>query len=163
MNPVECRQALSRLLQAQQQRVADAGRFLQQVKQAVADDDLAVLQGLLAQPAIALAEIESSEAERRQLLQDFGFATDAEGFERCIEWCDDDEASLASQNAALRNELIDLQRQIQLNQLLVNKGQDRVRRSLGLLTGTDTATQGKTYDSAGKTARPAGRRDIAIA
>ena len=163
MNPVECRQILDRLLQSQQQRVADTRDYLQQVRQAVAEDDLETLQTLLERPGIALAEIESIEAERQQLLQRFGFGTDAEGFERCLGWCDDADASLASRNQALRQELIELQRQLQLNQLLVNKGQDRVRRSLGILTGMDTATQGKTYDSAGKAALPRGRRDIAIA
>ena len=163
MNPVECRQALGRLLLSQLKRVADAGNFLQQVRQAVAEDDLGKLQTLLEQPGIALAEIESIEAERQQLLQNFGFGADAEGFERCIDWCDDGEASLATRNQELREELIGLQRQVQLNQLLVNKGQDRVRRSLGILTGMDTANQGKTYDSDGKAALPGGRRDIAIA
>ncbi len=163
MNPVECRQILSRLLQSQQQRVASARQFLQQVKEAVAEDDIASLQGLLEQPGIALTEIESIEAERQQLLQRFGFGTDAEEFERCLHWCDDSNASLAARNQDLRQELIELQRQLQLNQLLVNKGQDRVRRSLGILTGMDTASQGKTYDSAGKAALPGGQRDIAIA
>ncbi len=163
MNPVECRRALTRLLQSQQQRVGDARDFLQQVKQAVAEDDLGKLQGLLERPGIALAEIESLEAERQQLLQRFGFAADAEGFERCIQWCDDAGAGLATHNRDLRQQLLELQHQLQLSQLLVNKGQDRIRRSLGILTGMDTATQGKTYDSEGKAALPGGRRDIAIA
>ena len=163
MNPADCRQALNRLLHAQQQRVGDASSYLQQVKQAVAEDNLDELQKLLAQPGFSLGEIESIEAERRKLLQRFGFTTDAEGFERCIDWCDDSDLSLATQNRLLRTELLELQRQIQLSQLLVNKGQDRVRRSLGILTGIDTGNQGKTYDSAGKAALPPGRRNIAIA
>ena len=163
MNPVECRRSLSQLLQDQQQRAEQALGFLQQVKQAVAEDDLGKLQDLLKQPGIPLVEIESIEAERQQLLQRFGFAADIDGFERCIAWCDDSEGGLASQNRELRDTLLDLQHQIQLNQMLVNKGQDRIRRSLGILTGMDTAAQGKTYDSAGKAAQPNGRRDISIA
>lgn len=163
MTPADCRRELTRVLQAQQQRVSHASAFLKQVKQAVAEDNLDELQALLTQPGFSLGEIESIEAERRQLLQRFGFATDAEGYQRCIDWCDDSDASLAEQNATLKTGLIDLQHQLQLNQLLVNKGQDRVRRSLGILTGMDTGIQGKTYDSAGKAALSPGRRDIAIA
>ena len=59
--------------------------------------------------------------------------------------------------------LVDLQYLIQLNSLLVNKGQERVRRSIGILTGVGTSGTCKTYSKKGQAINPAGRRDIAIA
>ena len=59
--------------------------------------------------------------------------------------------------------LFDLRHSIQINSLLVNKGQERVRRSIGILTGTSSTGTCKTYSEKGQAVDPAGRRDIAIA
>ena len=162
MNPSDCRRQLIALLTSQIERVEAANRYLRRIKQAVSANDLAALQELLQQPGFSLQEIESAEIERRHLLQASGFTPDGDGFERCLSWCEGGEA-LAELRADLTTQLTDLKRELQLNRLLVNKGQDRIRRSLGILTGIDTGAPAKTYDSAGHTTLPGGRRDIAIA
>ena len=109
-----------------------------------------------------LRDIENLEQQRYQLLTDFGFDQDPDGLEKCINWCDQDQ-QLSALYQQLIASLMDLRQSIQINSLLVNKGQDRVRRSIGILTGGGTSGTGKTYGKKGQPIDPAGRRDIAIA
>ena len=163
MSAAACREALSALLARHVAQIGAANDYLRAVKQAITDNDLETLKHSLDRPDFDVAAIEALEDERHRLLEVYGFGTDFAGFERCIEWCDDPDGELADGYRQLVKGLVELQHSIQLNQLLVNRGKDRVRRSLCLLGGLGNAGQGKTYGSDGKAELPAGRRDIAIA
>ena len=163
MSAAACREALSALLARHVAQIDAANAYLRAVKQAIADNDLESLQHSLDRPAFDVDALERLEAERHRLLDAHGFSADSGGFEKCIDWCDDPAGELADGYARLVEGLVALQHSIQLNQLLVNRGKDRVRRSLCLLGGLGSAGQCKTYGSDGKAEQPTGRRDIAIA
>ncbi len=163
MSASACREALGALLARHVTQIDAANGYLQAVKRAIADSDIDTLQRSLESPEFDVGAIEELEAERHRLLESHGFTADFAGFERCIEWCDDTTGGLAELYRQLVEGLVALQHSIQLNQLLINRGKDRVRRSLCLLGGLGGAGQYKTYDSDGKAELPAGRRNIAIA
>ena len=163
MNAVECRTRLIELLEAQTSRIAMANDFLVTIKNAIAENRLDQLQQSLASPDLAIDEIEQLEQQRFQLLSSYGFDTDSGGFEKCVAWCDDEQQQVSGLYQRLIQDLVQLQHSIQLNSLLVSKGKDRVRRSIGILTGVTNAGNCNTYSSNGQTLDPAGRRDIAIA
>ena len=157
-----CREQLIELLNAHNSRIGAANEYLLEIKTAIAENRLDRLQQSVANP-LAMQDSEALEQQRHALLDRCGFDQDQGGFENCIQWCDDDAASLSDLYQQLIQNLVRLQHSIQVNCLLVNKGQDRVRRSIGILTGHATSGAAKTYSSDGKASDPAGRRDIAIA
>ena len=163
MNESACRERLIELLQAQNERIANANEFLVGIKNAIAENRLEKLQQSLVSPDLALDDIEQLEQQRYRLLESHGFSKDQDGFEKCVEWCDDSQGRVTALYGQLVEGLVQLQHSIQINSLLVNKGRDRVRRSIGILTGLGTSGSCKTYSSNGKTLDPTGRRDIAIA
>ena len=162
MNPENCRDRLSELLGLQRERVAAASDFLRAFKDAIAQNDLDAMQGRLQAPAFSIEDIEQIERQRHELLDEFGFGRDAAGMESCLEFCDAD-GRVERLYQSLTADLVELQREIQLNRLLVERGRERVRRSIGVLTGLGSGAQDKTYGSSGKAELPRGRRDIAIA
>ena len=162
MSAKACREDLGELLASHVAQIDAATAYLRGVKQAIARNDLENLQQSLEQPDFDVDAIERLEAERHRLLETHGFGADLAGFEQCIAWCDDADGGLAERYRQLVQSLIALQHSIQLNQLLVNRGKDRVRRSLCLLGGLGGG-QARTYGSDGKAEQAGGRRDIAIA
>jgi len=163
MNENQCRQRLSELLQAQNDRISRANEYLVEIKNAIADNQLDKLQQSLDSPDLAIEDIESLEQQRYQLLASFDFEQNAEGLEKCIAWCDDEHKQLSGLNRQLIKNLLDLRQSIQLNSLLVTRGQERVRRSIGILTGAGAPTNCKTYSSKGEAINPSSRRGIAVA
>jgi len=163
MNSNECRAQLTALLEAHNACISSANDYLLAIKNAIAANQLEKLQQSLSKPEFVLDDIEQLEQQRYQLLSTYGFSENSEGFERCVHWCDDEQGQVSGLYQQLIQELVQLQHSIQLNSLLVTRGQDRVRRSLGVLTGLGAMGNCKTYSSNGKTTSPPGQRDIAIA
>ena len=163
MNPEQARPQFQALISAQVADIKTANTYLLQIKQAIAENQLDQLNQLLTSPALPMESIEQREQQRQQLAQACGFSSESEGFRQCIEWCDDDSKSLGRIHQDLHEGLNRLQKALQLNSLLINKGQDRLRRSLGILTGLGSNGQYKTYSSQGKTQSTQGQRNIAIA
>lgn len=162
MNSKACHHNLSLLLRSHLERIGRANDYLAGMRQAIADNDLARLQQLIAAPDFSVDEIEQLERQRHKVLADFGFAPDRAGFEQCLGWCDNDAGELSALYRRLIETLEQLQRSIQLNRLIVNRGKERVRRSIGILTGLGNAGSGKTYNSSGKAQDSSGPRDIAV-
>ena len=163
MNNQQCREQLTALLEEHNQRITRASEYLAGIKQAIAENRLESLQNSLSKPDFAVDEIEQLEQQRYQLLSNYGFDQDAEGFNKCMTWCDDEQQQVARLYRQLEENLVQLQHSIQINSLLVNRGRDRVRRSLGILTGIGAAGNCKTYSSDGKALSASDQRDIAIA
>ena len=163
MNSRQCREQLVELLQAHNTRITGATEYLASIKLAIAENRLEDLQNSLSNPEFAIDDIEQLEQQRYQLLSDYGFDQDSEGFEKCMNWCDNEQKQVAGLYQQLIQGLVQLQHSIQVNSLLINKGRDRVRRSLGILTGLGATGNCKTYSSDGKALNTSGQRDIAIA
>lgn len=159
----QCRARLIELLRAHNICIESANGYLASIKTAIAENRLDQLQHTLSGPEMPMAEIERLEHERHGLLQACGFDGDDDGFQKCVDWCDDDNGHLKELYQQLLQNLVELQRSIQLNSLLISKGQERVRRSIGILTGIGNASQAKTYQSDGKASTQSNQRDIAIA
>jgi flagellar biosynthesis/type III secretory pathway chaperone len=163
MKQKDCRARLRELLQKQNAGIASANAYLVAIKDAIANSRLDHLQQKLGSPELAIDDIEELEQQRLQLLGDFGFERDNAGMEKCIAWCDDEDHQLSALYQQLIRHLFELRHSIQMNSLLVNRGQERVRRSIGILTGVGNSTTGKTYGASGQTINPADRRGIAVA
>jgi flagellar biosynthesis/type III secretory pathway chaperone len=163
MNSSQCREQLTALLEAHIARISSANDFLLAIKNAIAANQLENLQQSLANPELALDQIEQLEQQRHQLLSTYGFSENSDGFEKCVAWCDNEQGQVSRLYQQLIQGLLQLQHSIQLNNLLIARGQDRIRRSLGVLTGLGAMGNCKTYSSNGKTLSPASQCDIAIA
>ena len=163
MNSSQCREQLTALLGAHIARISSANDFLLAIKNAIAANQPENLQQSLANPELALDQIEQLEQQRHQLLSTYGFSENSDGFEKCVAWCDNEQGQVSGLYQQLIQGLVQLQHSIQLNNLLIARGQDRIRRSLGVLTGLGAMGNCKTYSSNGKTLSPTGQRDIAIA
>lgn len=163
MNKPDCRQRMRKLLLAQNDRILRANEYLAVIKNAIAEGQVDNLQQSLESPDLAIDDIEILEQQRFQLLAEFGFEKDHDGLEKCINWCDDDDELLSRLYRQLIKNLFELRHFIQISSLLVNRGQERVRRSIGILTGAGTSSICKTYGNNGQTIEPADRRGIAIA
>ncbi len=163
MIPAECRARLIELMQEHVKCIESANDYLAEIKTAIAENRIDDLQQSLSGQVLPMAEIERLEGLRHELLTSYGFDSGDDGFKKCIAWCDDDAGQVDALYQQLVQKLLKLQRSIQLNSLLVSKGQERVRGSIGILTGSAVANQAKTYSSQGKTVTDGNRRDIAIA
>ena len=159
----ECRERLADLLKEHQLRIGKANDYLVNIKNAITENRLENLQQSLSNPELSIEDIEQLEQQRHQLLASYGFTEDYDGFEKCISWCDNEQGQLSKLYQQLIESLVQLQHSIQVNNLLVSKGRDRVRRSIGILTGLGSGGNCKTYSSSGKALEVGGRRNIAVA
>ncbi len=163
MNSRQCGQHLIELLEAHNARIDVAIEYLDDIKTAIAENRLDNLQQSLDSPELAVDDIEQLERQRHELLTRYGFNRDGGGFEKCVRWCDNEQKQVSKLYQQLIQGLVQLQHSIQINNLLVSKGRDRVRRSLGILTGLNTAGNCKIYSNKGKTLSPSDQRNIAVA
>jgi flagellar biosynthesis/type III secretory pathway chaperone len=158
--PSQCRQALSQLLQTQLAKVDEVNHYLQELKTSIAKNDIEAINGTLTKNNLPIGEIEDLESHRNRLLSQYGFEANKDGQTACIKWSDDNEGNLSKQYQLLSESLVQLQRSIQINALLVNKGQDRIRRSVSLLTGQLNNEKTITYSKNGQTRDATNKRSI---
>lgn len=158
----ECFQKLDSLLQRQTAELDDINAYLCDIKTVIADGDSEQLNQLLTRQRLPLAEMDDLESQRHKLLMLYGFEADKEGLLTCIHRCDQNDI-LNQRYQQFEQALLRLQHSIQLNSLLLNKSQKRVRQSLHLLTGQAASDQARTYSSSGLTQELNGGRKIAQA
>jgi flagellar biosynthesis/type III secretory pathway chaperone len=161
--PRQCQQALSQLFQTQLARVDELNLFLIRLKASIAQNDSEAINTTLSENNLPINEIEEFENSKNKLLNQYGFEVNIKGQAACIKWCDNDEGILSKQYKLLSESLIQLQESIQINALLVNKGQDRIRRSVNLLTGQVNNEKSSTYSKNGQTNLTANKRSISQA
>jgi len=151
-SPQQCHKDLLTLLIRQTDELEAINAYLVDIKAAIAEGETEVLNKLLTQQRLPIAEMEDLESQRHRLLEIYGYQADREGLLGCIAWCDNEEI-IARQYELFRQALLRLQRGIQVNSLLVSKGKERVRQSLQLLVGQANNEQAitTTYASNGKT------------
>ena len=149
-SPQQCHKDLLALLSRQTDELETINGYLGDIKAAIAEGDTEVLNELLTQQRLPIAEMDDLESQRHRLLEIYGYQANREGLLSCITWCDEEE-TISRQYELFRQALLRLQRTIQVNSLLVNKGKERVRQSLQLLVGQANNDQATTYASNGKT------------
>jgi len=162
-NSTQCRTQLTVLLEAHTARISAANEYLLKIKNAIAENKLETLEQTLTSSELPFSDIEKLEQQRHQLLTEYGFSKDSDGFKKCVDWCDGGAGQVSNLYKMLIQCLVELQNSIQINSLLVSKGRDRVRRSIGILTGSGRAASYRTYTSNGKAEQRIGQRDIAVA
>ena len=160
--PQQCRSSLALLFEHQIEKLARINAYLGEIKDRIAQNDTPALSTLLAEQNLPINEIETLESQRYELLSNYGFEVGKAGMERCIDWCDSNN-QLQQLYETFTRELSQLRHSIQVNGLLVNKGQHRIRRSLHLLTGQGNADHPETYSSKGLTQDFPSRRSITLA
>jgi flagellar biosynthesis/type III secretory pathway chaperone len=158
-----CREALDQLLQMQLATVEEVNQYLVELKASIAQNDIEVMNSSLSENNLPIDKIETLEHRRNQLLIQYGFEASNEGLTECIKWCDDNVGSLSKRYQLLTDSLIQLQQSIQINALLVNKGQDRIKRSVSLLTGQVGYEKSSTYSKNGQTYDAINKRSISQA
>ncbi|NNE64343.1 MAG: hypothetical protein HKN34_09690 [Gammaproteobacteria bacterium] len=160
--PEQCFDQLNSLLKRQVSKIKDLNDYLGDLKSAIAGDDSNQLNQLLGQQRLPTAEIEDLEKQRSRLLKVYGFEADKESLLACIEWCDQ-QGTLGNSYAQFEKALKRLQHSVQLNHLLVNKCQKRIRQSLYLLTNQIVTDKPSTYSATGATENPSSKRSLAQA
>ena len=152
MNPhqsTQCAQLLSPLFQQMLEQISDFTKYLNQIKQTIADNDKEQLEVLLDNPRLDFASIEQLQLKQQQIVADFGFAQSHEGIDSCVKSCD--QAPLSDLYNQLRQQLEQLQSALMINDLLIKKNQQRVRQSIRLLSGYAPVNNNMTYNSSGNT------------
>ena len=162
-SPDQCRQELSQLLEVQLGKIDEVNAYLVTLKTSIAQNDIEAMNDSLSQTSLPITDIEALENNRNQLLVRYGFEVDKDGHEACIAWCDNLEGELSTQYQSLTGSLMKLQRSIQVNDLLVNKGQERIRRSVGVLTGQTNTAVSNTYSKSGQARTVINKRSITSA
>ena len=166
MNPQaaqQCFQQLNALLSQQIDEFKGINSYLDEIKNAIAANEIESLNTLLTQQRLPTEDINNLESQRHQLLDVYGFEFTQEGLEKCISECDRNSV-LAKQYELFQQSLSHLQRSIQVNSLLINKNQNRIRKSLHLLTtGQQNSDNARTYSSSGQTSGYSNKRSLAQA
>lgn len=162
INANQCRQQLASLLQQQIEETNKTNGFLVDLKDAIAENRLDVVSQQIDPPQVSFEKTEQLERQRQELMQSYGYTTDREGLENCIRWCDDSNGTLAGLHQKLLEALSALERSLQVSNLLVNKGKQRVQRALDVLTWQPESTN--TYNASGATeSSNSGKRNLATA
>ena len=160
--PEQCFHQLESLLQRQVSEIEELNAYLDDLKSAISGNDSNQLNQLVSQQRLPVAEIEELDNQRTQLLKHYGFDADRDGFIACIAWCDQ-AGSLEKEYDQFERALRRLQQSVQLNHLLVNKSQKRVRQSLHLLTCQTTVSHSSIYSASGVTVELSSKRSLAQA
>ena len=145
----QCAQLLSPLFQQMQEQISDFTKYLNQIKQTVAENDKEQLEVLLNNPRLDFAGIEQLQLKQQQIAADFGFAHSHEGVDNCVKSCDQE--PLSDVYNRLKQQLKKLQSALMINDLLIKKNQQRIRQSIRLLSGYSPVNNNMTYNSSGNT------------
>ena len=159
---LQCSKKMASLLSKQAIEIQGFIEFFENVRNAIASNQLEALNTLLAQQQPLLEQITNLEAQRHQLLAAYGFDLTPEGLDNCISNCDTD-GNLENLYQTFQRALLDLHRSVQVNNLLIDKNKKRIHKSLKLLTGQQNSDSSKTYASNGLTSGLNNKRSIAQA
>ena len=154
----QCHVELSSLFETQTSELQAVNSYLIKIKNAIAENDVEALNNLVDEQTLPIREIDLLQAKQRQLMSSYNFQPTREGLEKCIEWCDK-ENTISKQYQTFKVEMEKLQLSLQVSDMLINKGQNRVRQSLHLLTGQTVNT--RTYTSTGHSQESTEGRSIA--
>jgi len=160
--PNLCREEMDQMLQTQLTTVDKVNRYLVKLQDSIGQNDIKALNAMLSANNLPVNEIEKLETYRHQILTQYGFEASNEGLSDCIKWCDD-KGVLMQRYQTLIVSLAQLKQSIQINALLVKKGQERVKKSVNLLTGQINNEKSNTYSKNGQTYDATSKRSISQA
>ncbi len=157
MNP-SAEQRLSQLLTRLEQRIDDYLDYLQQLHIAIRDSDTVRLEQLLPHNRSLQEAVDARLAEREQLLEQQGVDSLGALLEQLGR-----PADLLRRRDALESKLEQLRQQLMSNDLLLRKSRQRLRRSIGILSGHFDNPRANAYSSKGSLSPDAPRRSLARA
>jgi flagellar biosynthesis/type III secretory pathway chaperone len=145
----QCARLLLPLLQQQLEQIKDITTYLEEIKQAITQNDKDKLDLLLGGNGLDINSIEQIQLKQQEIVADYGFSASAEGLDDCVNSCQ--QAQLTELHKELKQQLKNLQNSLLINDLLVKKNQQRVRQSIRLLSGHQHDSSSMTYSSNGNT------------
>ena len=157
-SPQQCQVELSHLFETQTSELQAINSYLTKIKNAVAENDVEALNNLIEEQRLPIKEIEILQEKQHQLMSKYNFESNNTGLEKCIAWCDRQD-KLYDQYQIFKQETELLRHSLQISDMLVSKGQNRIRQSLHLLTGQTVNT--RTYTSSGQSQESTAARTIA--
>jgi len=158
----QCFQTMTVLLSKQADEIQGINAYFDDIKNAIAANEIKALNTLLTQQRLPVEDISDLETQRNQLLAVYGYELTQQGLEQCISECDTN-GHLEKLYQSFQQALMHLQRSIQVNSLLIDKNKKRIHKSLKLLTGQQNSDNSKTYASNGQTSSYSNKRSIAQA
>ena len=165
MNPQaaeQCLQEMNTLLSRQTDEIDGINAYLDDIKNAIAANELDSLNTLLTQKQLPIEDISNLEKQRHRLLAAYGFELTQKGLKQCISECDRN-GKLEKQYQLFEQVLLHLKRSIQVNSLLIDKNKTRIHKGLKLLTGQQNSDNSRTYSSNGRASGYSNKRSIAQA
>ena len=152
---------LQHLFQQHTEQVTHYIDYLDQIKLSVIASDNQQLDALLSDNPIDTAAIENRNIQQMQCLQHLGYDTNQQDLENWISSFDD--ADLSKCYSELKEKLEQLEKSLLLNNLLVQKNQQRVRQSIRILTGHTSSSGLSTYSRQGNELNESSGRSLARA
>lgn len=158
----QCREDLVSIFSHQTTSILSLNTYLSDIKDRIAANDVDALSNVLQQDNLPAIDLNELEREQHRVLSVYGYDSGISELESCIAWCDqDNQVQLQYQQAS--EALKQLQHSIQINDLLVSKGKNRIRRALQMLTGQSNQQNSVTYTNKGEAQDSVENRSIARA
>ena len=157
-----CREDLVKIFDLQADKLQSLNAYLTDLKDRIAANDVDALNQALQQDILPVDELNELERQRHRLLSAYGFDYENNELKKCIAWCDVDN-QVEKEYQRVNKALSQLQDSIQINDLLINKGKNRIRRALHILTGQNNLEKTVTYTHSGEAMDSAENRSIAKA
>jgi len=146
----QCGHQIHHIMQKQAELVSEYIDYLDNIKLAVTANDNHQLNELLSTQQLNPELIEQTQQQQNKILTDNGFKNTDSGLDACIQSCENSE-QLLTLKKQLKDKLEALEKSLLVNALLVQKNQQRVRQSVRILSGHDTANTSTTYSRQGDT------------
>ena len=146
MKPVDCRDRLDALLQAQQAQVATLARLLDEESDALKQTDPTLLEEITRRKIDVALELETLEENRISLLKQAGFSGNAGGMADCLSWCDP-EGRLADRWTGILATLQSCRERNRANGHAINLQRRQTEAALCVLRGRQEPA---TYSSRGE-------------
>ncbi len=134
------------LMQQQLEQVHRYIEYLDQIKLSISSNDSEQLQKLVEKPPLDTIEIEHNQQQQLSLLGSAGFTQDE--LDAFIQQ-QSDHTKLAELRQQLKKQLGKLEQSLLINNLLLQKSQQRVKQSIRLLSGRDISSAPASYSRSG--------------
>ena len=144
---IDCIRNMTGLIQQQTDTVSGYVAYLDSIKEVITKNDAKALNHLLENNPINLSTIEACRQKCYHLVKQQGFQDTEEGLLDCIQQYND--ATLSEAKARLDTQLKALEKSLLINDVLIQKNQQRIRQSIKILSGRTSSTDSSTYSRQG--------------
>ncbi len=143
----QCAAHLQPLLQHQFDHISSYIDYLDRIKQTITAGDIEALHPLLSENPIDLAMIEQHRKQVFALLPIYQFDGTEQGLQDCLQALKN--PSLTKLNESLEKQMKQLEKSLLINDLLIRKNQERVQKSIQILSGHGISGESATYSRQG--------------